>query len=299
MMSHPLSGLQVVGVRYSGSHRVPRDERSVTAYAESGAYELPGVPVRVNEPRMPEDLRTGDEPTDLGILNGRIADVVACGRRRGDGILLIGGNCSHLTGVIGGLQDAHGAALRLGLVFFDAHGDFNTPRTTLTGSLGGMPVAVAAGLAHPTWREGSHIAAPIPTDRIILVDVRHLDDPEERLIRATDAVIASPAKGFPGEDLSQAASDLASRVDMIYLHIDSDILDLSLVPNHGTGEPNGPDMEQVLAAVETVMATGKVVAYAVVSVYGEGEGAEVTQASGMELVGGGLRYWAEHGLPDC
>ena len=161
-----------------------------------------------------------------------------------------------------------------------------------------MPVAVVAGLAHPRWREGSHIAAPIPTDRIILVDMRNLDEPEEQLIRATDAVIAAPAPGFSGADLAEAVADLASRVDMIYLHIDSDILDVSLVPNHATGEPDGPDMEQVLGAVETVMATGKVVAYAVVSVYGEGEGAEVTQASGIELVGGGLRLWAEYGLPN-
>jgi arginase len=299
MSANPLSALQVVGVRYSGSRPVPRDERSVTAYAESGAYDLAGVPVHVDEPTMSEELRTDDEPANLGVINGEIADVVAAARQRGDAILLTGGNCCHLTGVIGGLQDAHGPDLRLGLVFFDAHGDFNTPNTTLTGSLGGMPVAVVAGLAHGAWREGSHIVAPIPTDRIILVDMRNLDEPEEELIRATDAVIASPAEGFPGVDLAEAVADLASRVDMIYLHIDSDILDVSLVPNHSTGEPNGPNTEQVLGAVETVMATGKVVAYAVVSVYGEGEGAEVTQASGIEMVGGGLRFWAEHGIPSA
>jgi arginase len=70
------------------------------------------------------------------------------------------------------------------------------------------------------------------------------------------------------------------------------------VPNHGTREPNGPDMAQVQAAIETVMATGKVVAFAVVSVYGEGEGSETTVASGIELISYGLESWRRHGLPD-
>jgi len=210
---------------------------------------------------------------------------------------MTGGDCTHLTGVVGGLQDAHGPAARIGLVFFDAHGDFNTPRTTLSGMLGGMPVAVCAGLAYPNWRERSHIAAPLPTDRIVMVDVRNLDEAEEQLIRATDVVIAAPAPGFPGEDLEQSIADLADRCDMLYLHIDSDILDESYVPNHGTREPNGPDMKQVHAAIDTVMAIGKVVAFAVVSVYGKGEGSDVSVASGIELIRGGLESWRRHGLP--
>ena len=76
-----------------------------------------------------------------------------------------------------------------------------------------------------------------------------------------------------------------------------DILDESLVPNHGTKEPNGPDLPQVLDAIELVMATGKVAALAVVSVYGEGAGSAVSVASGISLIEGGLRSWRRHGLP--
>ena len=297
MSATPLESLQVVAVRYGGSTPDQADERSVGAYARSGVYDSAGVPFQVTEPVMPEARRTEDEPRNLGWLNGAIADQVAEARREGKAVLMVGGNCHHLTGVVGGLQDAHGAETRIGLVFFDAHGDFNTPNTTLTGSLGGMPVAVAAGLALGRWRELAHITAPIPTDRIILVDVRNLDEPEERLIRATDVVVAAAAPGFPGEDLTAAVADLAERVDMIYLHIDSDILDASYTPNHRTREPNGPDMAQVVGAVDKVMATGKVVAYAVVSVYGQGEGREIMQASGVELVRGGLVSWSRHGMP--
>ena len=292
-----LSALQVIGVRYRGSRPAQRDERALDAYVASDVYREAGVPVDVIEPAFPKDRRDEQKASNLGLLGGVIAGAVASARREGKAVLMTGGDCTHVTGVLGGLQDAHGAAARIGLVWFDAHGDFNTPKTTLSGSLGGMPVAVCAGLAYPRWRERSHIAAPLPTNRILMVDVRNLDPAEEKLICATDIVIAAPAPGYPGQDLGQAVANLAGDCDMIYLHIDSDILDASFVPNHGTKEPNGPDMVQVQAAVETVMATGLVVAFAVVSVYGEGEGSDVSVVSGIELIQGGLASWRRHGLP--
>jgi len=130
-----------------------------------------------------------------------------------------------------------------------------------------------------------------------MVDVRNLDPEEEQLIQATDIIIAAPAPGFPGEDLGTAVADLAARCDMLYLHIDADILDESYVPNHGTREPNGADMGQVLAAIDTVMSTGKVAALAIVSIYGEGQGSETSIASGIELIRGGLQSWRKYGLP--
>lgn len=296
MSGRPLTGLQVVGVRYRYSHRAKRDERALDAYGRSGVYETAVVPYEVVEPEMPEEKRLPDEPDNIGLLGGAIAEAVAAGRRAGRAILMTGGDCSHISGVLGGLQDVHGPSVRVGLVWFDAHGDFNTPKTTLSGMLGGMPVAVCAGLAFPRWRGLSHIVAPLPTDRIVMVDVRNLDAPEEQLIKATDVVIAAAAKGFAGVDLETAVSALADRCDMLYLHIDSDILDERYVPNHGTKEPNGPDMAQVLAAVETVMGTGKVAVTAVVSVYGEGEGSETTVASGIELIRGCLAAWQRYGM---
>jgi arginase len=297
MQTHQsLSGLTVVGVRYRGSRLAQRDERALDAYAASDSYQVAQVPVTVVEPRFSEADRSPIEPENLGRLGGEIAHAVATGTRNGDAILMSGGDCSHITGVIGGLQDAYGADARIGLVWFDAHGDFNTPKTTISGMLGGMPVAVSAGLAYPDWRIGSHIVAPLPTERIVMVDVRNLDPLEEQLIRATDVVIAAPAPGFPGVELPNAIAQLAERCDLIYLHIDSDILDERYVPNHGTREPNGPDMAQVLAAVDTVMATGKVAVYAVVSIYGEGEGSTRSVASGIELIQGGLATWQNYGM---
>lgn len=298
MATKPLAGVQVIGVRYRGSKPAVRDERALDAYTASGVYDLATIPVSVIEPQFPEDKRTGEPTDDLGLMGGAIADATAAGLTDGKGVMMVGGDCSHITGVLGGLQDVYGPSAKIGLVWFDAHGDFNTPRTTFSGMLGGMPVAVSAGLAFPHWRELSHVAAPIPTDRILMVDVRNLDAPEEQLIKATEIQIAAPAKGFPGCDLKKCVDDLTSRCDLLYFHIDSDILDEAFVPNHGTREPNGPDMQQVQDAIEIVMATGKVVAYAVVSIYAEGEGAETSVQSGIELLRGGLESWSRHGLPE-
>jgi arginase len=162
--------------------------------------------------------------------------------------------------------------------------------------LGGMPVSVCAGLGHREWRERAGIVAPLPTDRILFVDVRNLDAPEEQLIRATEATIAAAEPGRKGADLLPAIADLAARCDLLYLHVDSDILDGPLVPNHGTREADGPGMAAVTAVIDAAMATGKVAAYAVVSVYGEGEGCEICVASGTELIRAGLASWKKYGM---
>ena len=295
--SERLPGLHVVHIRYQDGERELPESDPVDAYAASGAYAVLGE-VTVVEPAFPEEQRNEEPTVNLGLIGGEIADAVAAGRRAGKPVLVVGGNCAVVPGVVGGLQQAHGPAARLGLVWFDAHGDFNTPRTTLSGMLGGMPVAVSAGLAYPRWRELSHQVAPLPTDRILMVDVRNLDPLEEQLVRATDVVIAAAAPEFPGEDLTQAVRDLADRCDLLYLHVDSDILDGCYVPNHRTREPNGPSLEQVLAAIDTVMATGKVAAYAMVSIWADGDGGDVAVDSGVKLIESGLQSWRRHGSPE-
>ena len=296
-MKKPISKLQIIGVRYINAtyvtgRRIPLDD-----YAESGIYQAAKVPFQIIEPHLAKNQFTENEILNIGILGGQIAREVATAREAGAAVCMTGGNCCHITGVLGGLQDAHGSDAKIGLVWFDAHGDFNTSKTTLSGMLGGMPVAVAAGLTHPNWRVESHIVSPLPTERIVLVDVRNLDPAEEQLIRATDTVIAQIAPGFHGDvSLEDAVTSLAENVDMIYFHIDSDILDEAYTPNHGTKEPNGPNMDQVQAAIDVVMATGKVVAYAVVSVSGEGEGADIMVESGKELIRSGLAAWRKYGM---
>lgn len=291
----PITSLHVVGVRYLDGRPAAGDEVALDSYVGSAVYWEAGLPVVYEEPALPEARRTGDRLTDLGLVCALVGDQVAAGRRAGRAVLVVGGNCSHSVGVLAGLQRAHGPQARVGMVWLDAHGDYNTPNTTRSGMLGGMPVAVCAGLGHARWRELAGVQAPLPTDRIILVDARNLDPEEERLIRATATTVAAAAPGRPGADLGEAVAELAARCDLIYLHVDSDILDAALTPNHRTREPGGIDLEQAAAAMELVLATGKVAVTAVVAVSGTGEGHEVGAASGAALIRAALAAWRRHG----
>jgi arginase len=246
----------------------------------------------VARPALRGDQTTDDPIVNLGRFNRLIADAIVAGSETGAAPLLLGGTCSHLIGMIAGLQRVYGATARTGLAWFDAHGDFNTPRTTRSGMLGGMPVAVAAGLCHAPWREIAGQTAPLPTDRIALVDVRNLDPDEATLIHATDARIARFGPGGAIDDVRAALEDLAARVDHLYLHVDADVLDATLQPNHPTAEPGGPNLETTVAAVQSVMDTGKVRGFGVVSVNPDGPDGVTSVASGSALVRHGIAAWA-------
>ncbi len=290
-----LPGMSVLAIRYIDTGLAPDDERGIDAYAESGVYETAGVPFTISEPRFDDSVRTGDRIVDIGLYNSEIADHVAEARKKGDVVLMTGGNCSHITGIFGGLQDVHGPGVKVGLVWFDAHGDFNTPYITPSGMLGGMPVAACAGLCFPQWRDLSHMVSPLPADRIVMVDVRNLDPDEEHLVKTCGIPCVPVEPVGPGSALQAAIIDLADRCDIVYLHVDSDILDEKYVPQHNTGEPEGPDMDAVTTAIDAVMATGKVAVFAVVSVYAGGEGRETAVKTGLDLIDAGLESWKEYG----
>jgi arginase len=279
--------IHVVEVRYRHDDLVRGPIHEADAYREAEIFESSGDTVSYAAPVLNDDAYATDPVGTLGTIGGQIADEVAQGLKEGKRVILAGGNCNSLPAMIGGLQSGLGATQRIGLVWFDAHGDFNTPKTSLSGMLGGMPVAVSAGLCYGDWRMASRQEVPLPADRIIMVDVRNLDPDEEKLIGATDVAVV-PADG---EALAKAVNELAGRVDTIYLHIDLDILDESYVPTHRTKEPNGPDVDTTLTAMKTVIDTGKVSAIGMVSVYPNGDGGEIAIKAASDLLRESVQHW--------
>ena len=233
-----------------------------------------------------------DPIAELARINANIAAAVSDAMTHNLAPVFLGGNCSHTIGVLAGIQGAKGATARIGLLWLDAHGDFNTPGTSYSQMLGGMPVAVAAGLAWPAWREGAGMSVPLPTNRIVMVDVRNLDDREEQLIRATDVEIARFGENWDIAPITAAIDRLAANCDLIYVHVDADILDESLQPNHPTVEPNGPLLAPVVAVLNHAFATGKVGAFAIVSINVVGEQGKISLASGSDLLVEAIAAWA-------
>ena len=101
----------------------------------------------------------------LGMANAHLGDIVADNERKGYLTVGLLANCSSLSGVLGGLQSSGSSRrpLKISLVFIDAHGDINAPETTLSGMLGGMPVAVAVGMCLRNLRLESGLDVPLPS----------------------------------------------------------------------------------------------------------------------------------------
>lgn len=110
----------------------------------------------------------------LGYALGQFAEIVAKNER--DGYFTVGllGTCPSMPGLVAGLQHSGptGAPLRIGMLWLDAHPDFNTPATTRSGSLGGMPVAVATGRALQRMRLDAHLDPAMP-DSMIVMTAQH------------------------------------------------------------------------------------------------------------------------------
>ncbi len=137
-------------------------------------------------------------------------------------------NCSALMGMLGGLQHSGPGArpLRVGLVFIDAHGDFNTPETTLSGMLGGMPVSISAGLALQRLRLKSGLDPALPEPHIVLGGVRDTDPLEQDLLDRSAVQFLSVADiRAAAEAVDRQMQRLSSLTDVIYVHVDMDVLD--------------------------------------------------------------------------
>jgi arginase len=163
------------------------------------------------------------------------------------------------------LQQAAGPDAAIGVVWVDAHGDFNTPETSFSGILAGMPVAILAGLAGPLWREAAGLTTPIPTDRIVLVGTRDLDDKERDLIGSTDVRVVSTGELRTADRLSGVVAWLAQRCRELYLHVDLDVLDPRFVPSASTPAANGLTVEELVSTMSVVLETGTVSAVTISS----------------------------------
>jgi arginase len=242
----------------------------------------------------PNEREEGRTAVNIGRLGSRTAELVAASRRDGAGGLVLAGDDTASIGVVSGLQRAHGAGTPIGVVWLDAHGDFNTPETSYSGILAGMPLAILAGLAGPLWRGAAGLAAPIPTDRIAIAGTRELDKNEETLLRSTDVRVVTATELLANTAFDRVIERLAASCALLYLHVDLDILDPHLVPSNSTPSPGGLSVEQVAAAMGTVFATGLV---AVMSVAGlnPGAGARGTRSikTTLELLETALAGWMQ------
>ena len=164
--------------------------------------------------------------------------------------IVLAGNCNASVGVMAGIDRQ-----RTGIVWFDGHGDFNTPETTTTGYLDGMGLAVITGICWQSLASGIPGYAPLPPENAMLVGSRDLDPPEEDLLKKTGVVMAGISDLRQGECSGSFVSKLdvlSGRVDGLHVHIDLDILDPSVAPASHLAPPGGLMLDEFEMALEQV-----------------------------------------------
>ena len=193
----------------------------------------------------------------LGLALGHFADIVSKNER--DGYFTVGllATCPSMPGLVAGLQHSGPTRepLRIGMLWLDAHPDFNTPETTRSGSLGGMPVAVATGRALQRLRLDAKLDPPLPDVHVVMGGVRLIDPLEQQLLDE------SRIEQLSVDDLRHATpavfrelDRLARATDKIYVHIDMDVLDEREVMAHQNKVPGGPSSEELAALFEKIFA---------------------------------------------
>jgi len=211
--------------------------------------------------RVEEAGLTPEENTEyggwkrLGMALSHFADIVTKNER--DGWFTVGllATCPSMPGLAAGLQHSGPTqeAIRIGLLWLDAHPDFNTPETTRSGSLGGMPMAVATGRALHRLRLDAGLDPPLSDRHVVMAGVRLTDPLEQSLLDESFIEQLSVDDLRTGSPAVFAQLDRLSRLtEKIYVHIDMDVLDPREVMGHGNKVPNGPSSEELAKLFEAI-----------------------------------------------
>lgn len=213
------------------------------------------------------------------------------------------GSCADLPGILAGLQHMgpgkekeiyHLAANiphRIALVYFDAHADINTPETTLSGMYGGMDVALATGLFNRNNRLITGLDPPLPPNYILLGDVRDTDPREMALINQLNVEIltTSDIKDLT-PNVQKQMDRLSGLADLIYIHVDMDVLAPEEVRGHSLTAPDGPTSRELAACIEMMFTYPKTTAIGIASTpYGPRDPEHKSRKAAIRLIEGAIR----------
>ncbi len=160
--------------------------------------------------------------------------------------VLLSGSCFAAVGVVAGLGERSP-----GVVWFDAHGDFETPESTVSGYFDGMGVTILTGGAWTGMRAAVPGDGPVPESSVVLAGARDFDVGEGERVRESQIThVAAERLGEP-DALVEAAERLGA--SGLYLHIDLDVLDRDEAPVNVYSAPGGPTAAQLEARVAELL----------------------------------------------
>jgi arginase len=202
---------------------------------------LPDLPVPASlAQRIWPALPAGPAPGRMTVLYQAVADAV----ERTGRPLLLSGDCATALGAVAGLQRRY---RDVAVVWLDAHGDFNTPAITISGYLGGMPLAMLTGRAPELFGDALGLRPVADTD-VVLADARDLD-PAER-----DALTVSQVRRVPADPAAITSALDGFGSTPVYLHLDVDVIDSTGLPGLRFPAGPGPSVTQTAGCLAAVCA---------------------------------------------
>jgi arginase len=173
-------------------------------------------------------------------------------------VVLVGGECSMTPGALAGLSESFYG--KPGMLWLDAHGDFNTPETSPSGYIGGMCLAMACGLGPSLGPELERRRPLLAEERLVHVGSRALDPPEVIAFNSSPAKLftAQQVRKIGAEDVGEeAARHLSNRSDWVVCHLDVDVVDPASMPAVSYPTPGGLTIDQTALIIRAISKTGK------------------------------------------
>jgi arginase len=246
-----------------------------------------GIPCR--EQRVARRAPFVDTGSACLAVHRELAAAVATAAPAGELPIVIAGSCDAATGVLAGL-----ARERCGVVWIDAHADFNTPDSTVTGFFPGMALAIVTGHCYAAWWAQIGNAAPVPETHVALLGVRDLSpDAERERVERSRMLRVAWVDGHPDGDVDVTVATLAGRVEQVYLHIDLDALDPSIAPGIVDAPvPQGLSLRQVDEVLDAVTGTLDLRAVVLTTYTPSRDVAGVTHATALHVLGRIAEHYA-------
>jgi arginase len=221
-----------------------------------------------------EELKVGNERARYLPEIARASTIIARKVERIIGLghfpLVLGGDHSIAVGTVSGLAAfAQSQGKKLGLLWVDAHGDINTPETSPSGNIHGMPLATLLGFGAGELTSIAGADAKISPTNVALVGIRSLDSGEKKRLKETGVQVHTMSdidRQGVHQIMKKALARVTDGTDFVHVSLDLDAVDPAVAPGVGTPVKGGLDYREAHLVMETVADAGVMTSLEVVEV---------------------------------
>ena len=246
------------------------------------------LPVPIRETLEPHhaDRRYIDE---IARVCSALYDTALATLRDGAVPVVLGGDHSLAAGSVSATAAfARGAHhLPVGLIWVDAHGDMNTPSSSESGNVHGMPLAALLGREPAELSQLGGFAPKVTPERVVLIGIRNLDDHEKQIVRAAGVhvfTIKDIDRNGIAAVMEQAIAIATRGTAGVHVSFDLDVCDPTIAPGVGTPVKGGLDYREAHMVMEMLADSEQLLALDMVEVNPVLDVANTTATLATELV---------------